>query len=405
MKIFSRICIISACALISVSVVAQEWTQFRGSGLNNRISGIKTPDKWPQTLTQVWKVNVGTGDASPVISGNRVYLITRQGMNEVAMCLNSETGEELWKSPYPAPAVTGPASSHPGPRSTPAIADGKVVTLGVSGVLSCFDAQSGKLLWRKENPSNAVPQFFTGTSPLVTDGLCIVHLGTQKKGEVLALNLATGAEKWKWSGDGPSYSSPSLMTIEGKKHVILLTEDKLIALDMADGKLLWQVQAVPQQRFYNCTSPYIDGQMIYFTGQGTGTKAIKVSKEGEYFVPKEIWSNPDVGAKWNTPVLRDGFLYGFTDQRRIYCINAGTGKTAWLNEEVQSDFATLLDCGDFLAGLPSTGNLLILRPDSKAYSEIVRYKVTETPVFAFPVLKGNSVYIKDAESLILYRIK
>lgn len=405
MKIFSRICIISACALISVSVVAQEWTQFRGSRLNNRISGIKAPDKWPQTLTQVWKVNVGTGDASPVISGNRVYLITRQGMNEVAMCLNAETGAELWKSPYPAPAVTGPASSHPGPRSTPAIADGKVVTLGVSGVLSCFDAQSGKLLWRKENPSNAVPQFFTGTSPLVTDGLCIVHLGTQKKGEVLALNLATGAEKWKWSGDGPSYSSPSIMTIEGKKHIILLTEDKLIALDMADGKLLWQVQAVPQQRFYNCTSPYIDGQMIYFTGQGTGTKAVKVSKEGEYFVPKEIWSNPDVGAKWNTPVLRDGFLYGFTDQRRIYCIDAATGKTAWLNDEVQSDFATLLDCGDFLAGLPSTGNLLILRPDSKAYSETVRYKVTETPVFAFPVLKGNSVYIKDAESLILYRIK
>ncbi|NSW95724.1 MAG: hypothetical protein HPY62_13535, partial [Bacteroidales bacterium] len=89
----------------------------------------------------------------------------------------------------------------------------------------------------------------------------------------------------------------------------------------------------------------------------------------------------------------------------IYCIDAATGKTAWLNDEVQSDFATLLDCGEFLAGLPSTGNLLILRPDSKAYSETVRYKVTETPVFAFPVLKGNSVYIKDAESLILYRIK
>ena len=102
--------------------------------------------------------------------------------------------------------------------------------------------------------------------------------------------------------------------------------------------------------------------------------------------------------------LKDGFLYGFTDQRRIYCLDAVTGKTAWLDEAVNSDFATIVDCGSVIIGFPSTGNLIVLKPDTKAYSEIAKYKVSETPVFAFPVVAGNMVYVKDAESLILYKI-
>ncbi|MFZ0281443.1 MAG: PQQ-binding-like beta-propeller repeat protein [Bacteroidales bacterium] len=391
--------------LYPVNLLSQDWDQFRGSGRDSKVTGFKAPKTWPAELKQLWKVNVGFGDASPVLSGKKIYLATRQDANEVILCLDAATGKEIWKTTYPAPAVTGPASSHPGPRGTPSVADGKVVTFGVSGILTCLDASTGKVLWKKENPGNAVPQFFTGMSPLLTDGICIAHLGTKDKGEVVALDLATGNEKWKWEGDGPSYSSPSVMVMDGKKQIIVLTEKNLVALNLTDGKLLWQIPATVLQRFYNAASPYINGQIIYFTGQGSGTKAIQVSKDGDKFVTKELWSNPDIGAKWNTPVLKEGFLFGFTDQRRIYCINAATGATAWYDSAVNSDFATIVDCGSVLIGLPSTSNLIVFKPDTKSYQEVARFKVSETPIYAFPLIAGNYIYVKDAETLMLYSLE
>lgn len=380
---------------------AQDWTQFRGTNRDCRVTGFKAPSSWPSELTQVWKVQVGTGDATPVLEGKKIYLNTRQGDNEVILCLDASTGKELWKNEYPSPAVTGPAGSHPGPRSTPVIVSGKLVTFGASGILSCLDAATGKVLWRKNNPDKAVPQFYTGISPVVENNVVYVHLGTKDKGQVVALDLKTGDEKWKWEGDGPSYASPSVMSIDGKKALVLFTEKNLIAFNMADGKVLWQLAAPVQQRFYNCVSPVINGKTIYVTGQGTGMKAIEAGISGT----KELWSNKEVGAKWNTPVLKDGFLYGFTDQKRIYCLNASDGSTAWVDNNVNSDFATLVDCGSVLIGVPSTSNLIVFKADPKAYTEVARYKVAETPVYSFPVIAGNNIYIKDAENLTLFKIK
>ncbi|HEX2968560.1 MAG TPA: PQQ-binding-like beta-propeller repeat protein [Bacteroidales bacterium] len=391
--------LISSIFLIVVSSFAQDWPQFRGIDRDSKVTGFKSPATWPAELKQVWKIKVGTGDATPALVNKKIYLNTRQGDDEIVLCLDAASGKEFWRNQYSSPAVTGPAGSHPGPRSTPAVSNGKVVTFGAAGILSCLDAATGKILWRKENPDNAIPQFFTGMSPLIVENSCIAHIGAKDKGEVVAFDLNTGNEKWKWSGDGPAYASPSVMVVDGKKTIVVQTEKNLVGLDFRDGKLLWQMATPVNQRFYNCVSPYINGKTIYVTGQGTGVKAINV--EGSV---KDIWTNAEVGAKWNTPVLKDGFLYGFTDQKRIYCINAGTGATAWIDNTVNSDFATLSDCGEVLIGLPSTGNLIVFKPDPKAYSEVAKYKVSETPVYAFPVIAGNNIYIKDAENLILFKI-
>ena len=396
--------VIALIMISSLNSYSQDWPQWRGIGRDCKVTGFKAPSSWPAELKQEWKVTVGFGDATPVLTRNRIYLNTRQGNDEVILCLDAATGKELWKNQYPSAAVTGPAASHPGPRSTPSVSDGKVVTFGATAILTCLDAKTGTVIWRRENPNNTVPQFFTGMSPLIVDNLCIAHIGTKDNGEVLALDLKTGNEKWKWTGDGPAYASPSIMTIDGKKHLIVQTEKNLMALNLADGKLIWQIAAQVQQRFYNCVSPYIDGQIIYYTGQGTGMKAIKVEKSGNEYVTKEIWSNTGVSARWNTPILKDGFLYGFTDQKRIYCLKAATGETAWIDNAVHSDFATIVDCGSVIIGLPSTANLIVMKPEPAAYGEVAKYKVSETPIYAFPIIAGNKIYIKDAESLILYSL-
>ncbi len=389
--------------IFSANSFSQDWPQWRGINRDSKVTGFKAPASWPAELKQEWKVTVGFGDATPVLAGNKIYLNTRQGEQEVVLCYDAATGKELWKSAYASMAVTGPsASQHPGPRGTPAVSNDKIVTYGAAGILSCLDAANGKLLWRKDNPSNAFPAFFTGTSPLITDAMCIVHIGKKDDGQVIAYDLNSGNEKWKWSGEGPSYSSPSVMTIEGKKLLIVITEKNIMALGLADGKQLWQIPTPVQQRFYNCVSPYIDGQTIYLTGQGTGMKAIKVEKSGNEYVTKDLWSNTEIGAKWNTPILKDGFLYGFTDQKRIYCLNASTGQTAWVDNAVSSDFSTIVDCSSVIIGLTSTNNLIVLKPDGKVYSEVAKYKVADTPIYAFPVISGNSIYVKDAETLMKY---
>ena len=154
------------CVLLlgASGVREQDWPQWRGPNRDNKVVGFTEPKTWPKELTQKWKVTVGLGDASPALVGNKLYTFTRVENDEVISCLDAASGKVLWQDKYAAVAVTGPAGQHPGPRSSPAVAGGKVCTLGVGGVLSCLDAETGKVAWRKE--SQAWPAFFTSSSDI-----------------------------------------------------------------------------------------------------------------------------------------------------------------------------------------------------------------------------------------------
>ena len=160
--------------VITTNALAQDWSQWRGANRDGKVTNFDTPESWPSELTRQWTVNIGLGDASPVMVGDRLYSFTRQGDNEVILCLEGATGKEIWKYQYPALAITGPASSqHPGPRSTPTVGEGKIIAFGVGGVLSCLDAGTGKLAWKNEEFTKDLPPFFTSLSPLIFNGMCM----------------------------------------------------------------------------------------------------------------------------------------------------------------------------------------------------------------------------------------
>ncbi len=404
----SRALMVVCVLLVSASVVfAQDWPQWRGSNRDGKTSGFTAPQEWPKELTQKWKTTVGSGNATPALVGEKLYVFTRQGGDEVTLCLNTGDGTELWQNKYAAQAVTGAASRHPGPRSSPTVADGKVVTLGVGGVLSCLNAATGKLVWRKDPFPKVVPRFFTSMSPIVVDGIAIAHLGGQGNGAIIAYDLATGDEKWRWAGEGPDYGSPALLTAAGTKQIVTPTEKSIVGISVADGKLLWQLPFAPPRRAYNAATPIVDGQTVIYTGAGRGAKAVRIEKQGDGFAAKELWSNPDLAPQFNTPVLRDGLLFGLTDRSNLYCINAQTGQTAWTDASPRGSrgFGAIVSAGSCLVVLANDSELIVYKPSDKEYSEITRYKVAETPTYAHPIISGNRVFVKDQESVAMWMLK
>lgn len=401
-KVVLATCVVALCASC---IFAQDWPQWRGTDRDAKVTGFTMPETWPQGLTQKWKVDVGQGDATPALVGDKLYVFTRQGAEEVTMCLKASDGSELWKDKCEAQEVTGPAGRHPGPRSSPTVADGKVITLGVGGILSCLDAATGKVLWRNDDFPGAWPQFFTAMSPIIVDGLCIAHLGKEGEGAIVACDLALGEEKWRWSGDGPTYSSPVLMTVEGTKQLVVHTEKNLVGIAVADGKLLWKIETPNERRFYSSATAIVDGQTIYYTGQGSGSKAVKIKKEADGFATEELWSNGELGTSFNTPVLKNGMLFGLSQNSNFYCINAMDGQTAWTGTDQIDRFGSMIDAGSCLLALSPKSQLVVLEPNDKECKELASYKVSESPTYAHPVVAGNRVFVKDQDSVTLYTIE
>ena len=408
MKDTNRTMVVLAGCILVISAscaFAQDWPQWRGPNRDAKVTGFTVPQTWPKELTQKWRVTVGQGDATPALVGDKLYICTREGEEEVTRCLDTSSGKELWQDKYEAQAVTGAAARHPGPRSSPTVADGKVITLGVGGILSCLDAGSGKVLWRKDDYPGAWPRFFTAMSPVIVDGLCVAHLGKEGEGAIVAYDLATGDQKWKWTGDGPAYSSPVLMKVEDTKQLVVHTEKNLVGIAVADGILLWQVPTPTQRRFYNSATPIVDGQTVIYTGQGSGTKAVKVVKQDDGFVTKELWSNEELGTGFNTPVLKNNLLFGLSNNSNLFCIYAQNGRTAWTDTTKRENFGSIVDAGSVILALTPQSQLLVFEPNDKEYKELASYKVADGQIYAHPVVAGNRVFIKDQDSVALWTIE
>jgi outer membrane protein assembly factor BamB len=400
--------ITAVAGLLAISAscaLAQDWPQWRGANRDAKATGFTAPKTWPKELTQKWKVTVGLGDATPALVGNKLYVFARQDADEVIRCLDAADGKELWQEKYAAQAASGPAAQHSGPRSSPAVADGKVVTIGVGGVLSCVDATNGKMLWRKDDFSGVWPKFFTASSPIVTGGLCIAQLGGESNGGIVAYDLATGDQKWKWTGDGTAYASPSLLTVEGTKMLVTLTAKKIVGLGVADGKLLWEAPFPVQGMSYNAATPIVEGQTVIYAGAGRGTKAVKIEKTADGFAAKELWSNPDNAVQFNTPVLKGGQIYGLSQKSVIFCLDAKDGKTLWTTELGGRGFGSIVDAGSVLLALTPKGELAVFEPSDKEYKKLASYKVADTETYAYPVAAGKGLFVKEKDSLTLWNIE
>ena len=217
--------------------------------------------------------------------------------------------------------------------------------------------------------------------------------------------MTTGDTKWKWGpGDCPGLASPVLMTIDGVKQIVTLTEKRIVSVATVDGKLLWEIPFEAKGRSFNAPSPIADGQTVVYTAAGRGTKSAKIEKQGDVFVVSELWKSP-VATIFNTPVLKDGFLYGLSEKSNLFCINAKNGEEAWTAKDKLSQFGSIVDAGAVLIALTEKNGMIVYKPNEKQYEEVARYKVCDTPVYPHPVIAGKRIFIKDKDSLALWTIE
>lgn len=404
MKTMPLILTLLTLLFVSCDNSSDRQTGWRGPDRNGVVSDFDAPAEWPSQLKQVWKQNVGLCDASPVLLNNRLYLHVKQGENEVTLCLDAETGEQLWSTVNNvSPEVTGGARPHPGPRSTPYVAGGKVYTVGVGGALNCLDAQTGEVLWTNTEYTE-VPDFFVSVSPLIHNNVCYVHLGGREAGAVVAFDAAHGGKLWELKGHPATYSSPVVFKVDDEEVLVVQTETNLIGISL-DGKLLWQVPTPGERRFYNSSTPVIDGQNLIVAGQGLGTKSFRVTKTGDRYSLLENWANPDYGVSFNTPLLKEGYLYGHEARLgKLFCLNAATGETCWADSTAHNRFASNLDLGSEILSLTANGNLLVYEANPEKYVEKRNYTVSNTNIYAHPVVSGNKIFTKDKEHLTCWEV-
>jgi outer membrane protein assembly factor BamB len=384
-----------------------DWTQWRGPNRDGAAPAPADPQAWPERLTQKWKVDVGLGYATPIVVGNRIYQFARQGDREVMSALDADTGKVLWQTGHTAIFTMQSATTQhgPGPKSTPAFANGRLYSIGMTGIVTAYDAATGKQVWQKPG-SPIVPTFTTHAfSPIVDRGLVIFHVGGDNDGALTAFDVNTGDVKWSWKGDGPGYGSPILVDVSGTRQIVTITQGKLVGVEAATGTLLWERPFVIANKT-NSVTPVAHGQTIIVSGNGGPTTALAIAKRNDQWVTDNVWENADIPLRMSDAVVVGDVLFGLTTRNsgQYFAVDAVTGKTLWTSEGRQAAHAAIARSGDLLFSLEDDGELVVARNSKTGFEQLRRYKVSDAATWPQAAYSGNRVFVKDVSNLSLWTL-
>jgi outer membrane protein assembly factor BamB len=403
-----HLCHLVILAAFTAPLVAQsrpaDWPQWRGPNRDGVVASFTEPKAWPERLTRKWKVDVGLGYATPIVVGNRVFMFSRQGDDEVLAAFDAETGARIWTSRYAAPFTISPAAARheKGPKSTPTFAAGRIFTLGMTNIVTAYDAATGRQLWQKPATS-AQPLYHTAMSPLVDRGLMILHVGGHDRGTLNAYDVNTGAVKWHWDGDGPGYGSPVAVDVDGTRQIVVFTQEHLVGVSAATGELLWK-RPFSTSYSQNAITPILYRQTVIVSGLDKGVAAIRIVKKNSGWDTELVWENNDV-AMSNGVVVGDTLVsLSHKNSGQFFGLDASTGKTLWKSAPRQATNAEITRAGDLLFVLKDDAELVVTRIGPKGFEPVRTYTVADSATWAQPSISGGRIFVKDVASLALWTL-
>jgi outer membrane protein assembly factor BamB len=294
-----------------------------------------------------------------------------------------------------------------GPKSTPLFHDGKLYTLGIGGILTCWDGATGVVRWRKEfHYREKWPLFGTAMSPLVDGGLLIAHVGGNDDGALTAFDAASGEVRWQWKGDGPAYASPIVADFGGTRQVITETQNNIVSVNASNGQLLWKIPFTTEY-LQNIPSPLVYHDMVVLSGLEKGIFAVRPSAKDGKWSAETVWHNADISMYMSSPVLESGLIFGFSHYKKgqFFCVDARTGATKWTGPPRQGDNAAVLITGGNLILLRDDAQLIIAKASGARFEPLRTYTVADSPTWAHPLILRNGVVIKDANTLAFWSVR
>lgn len=397
-----------ALLVLGVRGLGADWPQFLGPHRNGTTPDPVGVDWGSGGPNRRWRMEVGAGFSGPVVLGGRAALFYQQGADDVLTVVEAESGKKVWEQRQPTSFVDSMGSGD-GPRGTPCIAGGQIVTFGADGRLSSFALADGRRLWTVDTREQfqADPGFFGfGCSPLVVSNRVLLNVGGRSGAGLAAFDLETGRLVWKLKDQEAGYASPVMAPESDPPLALFFNREGLAGVSLFDGverfSFPWRSR---MSASVNAASPVVSGDEIFLTSS-YGTGAILLRRRGE--VLKTVWSGDEaLSVHFATPVLRSGFLFGFHGRQErgaeLRCVEWATGKVRWSEEGLGAGTVAL--AGDRLVILLESGELIVAKAEPDSFVPLGRAQVLGRVARAPFALGDGLLWARDSRHWVCVDLK
>jgi outer membrane protein assembly factor BamB len=393
--------LLSGClAIAAQQAFAQEWTRFRGPNGTGIGHAPGLPVQW--TLKDcLWRVELpGVGHSSPVIWGDRLFITSageKDGRRFIS-CLHTADGRTLWRRELPLKTYPkSPNNSYA--SATPALdADHVYVTWSTPEqyLVLALRHSDGSEVWRHDlGPFDGEHGY--GASPIVVDRLVILTNEQNGPSSVVALDAATGAERWKTPRRSAkaAYSTPCLFESPGSARQLIVTSwaHGISSLDPHSGKPLWEL---PVFTYRVVGSPLVAAGLIFNSsgggGKGKPFVAVRPGNPAQGTKPQVAYDVPKPVPYVPTPVANRGLVFLFGDQGVVKCLDVAKGSLRWQERVGGSYFGSPVCVDDRLYCIARDGQLAVLAAADK-YQLLARINLEE-PSSSTPAVAGGVMYLR-----------
>ena len=442
MRVFARIALLLLLNLWLTGLIgtfASDWNDFLGPERNGKSREKIDIRPWGKTGPPiVWHQKIGTSYGAPTVANGRLFIFARHGDMARLTCLESVTGNELWRFEYPTDYEDMYGYNN-GPRCCSVVDEDRVYIFGAEGMLHCVSVSDGESLWEVDTTTqfHVVQNFFgIASAPAVEGELLIVQIGGSPPGSpkdiwgangrpapngsgIVAFNKYTGEVVYQIADELASYASPIFTTIDDRRWGFAFLRGGLVGFEPQTGEIdfhyPWRHRKIES---VNASSPVVADDFVFISeSYGIGSSVLKVHPGGYEVVWKDRASRRTKAMElhWNTAIHHEGYLYACSGQRpngaELRCVELKTGKVAWVQRV--DERASLLWVNDVFIYLGEYGRLMLLKctpeklevisqavPKDKNGSSLVKY-----PAWAAPVLADGYLYIRGKDRLICFDLR
>lgn len=347
---------------------------------------------------EIWSLDLGEGFSGPVVGARVVYLFHRENGNHLIDAVEALSGKRLWRTIL-STSYEDPLGRGNGPRSTPALSEGRLFIVTPEAGLFSFDCQTGKELWKVDLAAKyAIQQGFFGygVSPLVHGQTLLLNVGGEGAG-IVCFSTKDGSERWKVTSQQASYASGVLMRLGDRDLATFLTREGLLSVEPESGQVIHKMRWRSRQNAsVNAASPVaIPGGVFLTSCYNTGGIALR-EKAGRL---EKVWSGDEsLSAHYATPIYHEGHLYGFHGRQEegaeLRCVEANSGKVMW--SKPGTGCGWILRAGGSLLVMQENGQMLLLQSNPKELKVLANAQVFKGQIRALPAFSDGVLYCRDS---------